>query len=98
MQISENLLTRDDTFFGVCEAIGEDLGVNANILRVAFGVLLLWNPLAVLGTYFALGAIVLLSRLLAPATRRAAAPADAVEEPAAETVEFADPEPVQLAA
>ena len=32
-----NLLRRDDTFFGVCQAIGEDFGFHPIFLRIAFG-------------------------------------------------------------
>lgn len=57
---------RDDTILGVCEAIGEDFGFNANILRVPLAALVLWNPFAAIGIYLALGAVVLASRLLFP--------------------------------
>jgi phage shock protein PspC (stress-responsive transcriptional regulator) len=76
-----NLLTRDDTFFGVCQAIEEDFGIPSNILRVAFGLPAIFFPLPVLGIYFGLGAIILVSRLLAPPPRRKAAPQAAVEAP-----------------
>ena len=94
--LSETLLTRDDTFLGICEALGEDLGFNANILRIALAVSLLWNPLAVLGLYAALGLVVLVSRLLFPNPKPAAA---AQAEPApAEANDSAEPEQVALAA
>ena len=72
-----NLLTRDDTFFGVCQALGDDFGFPPNLLRIAFGVPAILFPGPVLSLYFALGAIVLLSRLLAPTPRRKAAVATA---------------------
>lgn len=74
-----NLFMRNDTFFGVCEAIGQDFGFNANWLRVAFAVPLLVNPAITFGAYALLGLIVALSRFFAP---RPAAPAMA-ETPAA---------------
>ena len=61
-----NILARDDTFFGVCEALGEDFGFNAQYLRIALGVLLIWNPIAVIAGYLVAGAVVALSRWLAP--------------------------------
>lgn len=61
-----NLFTRPDTFFGVCEAIGQDLGFNPIILRVALAVALLWHPVWVIEGYFAAGAIILALRLLMP--------------------------------
>lgn len=94
--LRETLLTRDDTFLGICEALGEDLGFNANILRVALAVSLLWNPLAVLGIYVALGLVVLVSRLIFPNPRPAVT---AQAEPASvEANDAAEPEQVPLAA
>jgi phage shock protein PspC (stress-responsive transcriptional regulator) len=66
------LLDRSDTFLGVCEGIGQDFGFNANWLRIALGVGLLWNPMAMVGIYAALGIAVLASRLLFPSPKRAA--------------------------
>lgn len=77
-----NLLARDDTMLGVCEALGEDFGFNPNLLRIALAAGLLWDPLAMIGLYLALGVVVLVSRLLAPNPRRAETPASAVEMPA----------------
>jgi hypothetical protein len=61
---------RPDTFFGVCEAIGEDLGFNANFLRIPLGMLLLWNPVAIVGCYFGLGLVVAATRWFFPAERK----------------------------
>ena len=73
-----NLFTRPDTFFGVCEALGQDLRVNPIWFRLAFGVALLWQPVTVIAAYFALGAVVLVLRLLMPdATPVEAAPGPA---------------------
>ena len=93
-----NLLTRDDTFFGVCEALGEDFRFNANILRVALGVLVLWNPVAILSFYAGAGVLVFVSRWLAPnpVASRAAAPAAVAA--AAAVPEEAEPEPLAIAA
>ena len=78
MRISQpNLFTRHDTLFGVCEAIGQDFGFNPLYLRVAFGVTILLNPAAVLGTYLALGLLVAISRWIYPSrSARTAAVAD----------------------
>ena len=76
-----NLLTRDDTFFGVCQAIEEDFGIPSNILRVAFGLPVIFFPLPVLSVYFGLGAIILLSRILVPRPRRKLARQAAAEAP-----------------
>lgn len=63
--------------FGVCACLGEDFGFNPLWLRIAFGVALIFQPVAVLATYFALGAAVLVSRLVAPNRKRAATPVEA---------------------
>ncbi|HET9811767.1 MAG TPA: PspC domain-containing protein [Sphingomicrobium sp.] len=58
---------RSDTFLGVCQAVGEDLGFNPNWLRIPFAVLILWNPLAIVGCYLGLGCVVAASRWFFPA-------------------------------
>lgn len=60
------LIARDDTFFGVCQALGEDFGFHPNWLRIAIAPLLMVNPVAVIGGYAAAGVLVYLSRWLAP--------------------------------
>ena len=83
-----SLLTRDDTFFGVCQGLGEDLGFSPQYLRIVLALLLFWNPLAALGAYAAGGLVVLLTRTLAPEPSRAAAAGpDAEAETAAERIE-----------
>lgn len=57
---------RDHTILGACEAIGEDFGFNPVWLRVPLSAMVLWSPVIAIGTYFALAAVVLLSRLLFP--------------------------------
>jgi phage shock protein PspC (stress-responsive transcriptional regulator) len=73
-----SLIARDHTLFGVCEALGEDLGFNPVFLRVPFAALLLWNPVAVIGTYLAAGVVVFLTRWISPNPKALAA------EPAAD--------------
>lgn len=81
-----NLLTRDDTFFGVCEALGQDLGFNPIYLRAALGVLLLWNPVVVLVAYAGAAVVVLLSRLIFP-TRHPTKAAEEALVPAAQRLQ-----------
>ena len=64
---------RDDTFFGVCHALGEDFGFHPNWLRLALGIGVLASPTAVVAIYAGLAAIVVVSRLIAPNPRRKAA-------------------------
>ncbi|HZG44648.1 MAG TPA: PspC domain-containing protein [Allosphingosinicella sp.] len=72
MQTSKgNLFTRDDTFFGVCEGLGEDLRIPSNLFRVAFALGFFFSPQGAVITYAALGVLVLVSRLVFPAPRAA---------------------------
>lgn len=70
---------RGDTFLGVFEAIGQDLGINPNWLRVPFAALILVNPTVVMASYPVLGIVVATSRLIYPVSKRqpAAKPAAA---------------------
>jgi phage shock protein PspC (stress-responsive transcriptional regulator) len=89
MQSSKgNLFTRDDTFFGVCEGLGEDLRIPANLFRVAFALGFFFAPVPVVIAYLALGALVLASRLVFPNPRSA---------PAAVAARAAEPAPVPVA-
>jgi phage shock protein C len=69
-----SLFLRDDTFLGVCEALGEDFGFNPLLLRIAFAVALIWNPVAVVAAYLGAGVVVAISRRLAPNLAAPAAP------------------------
>lgn len=73
MQIAQpSLFARHDTIFGACEAIGQDFGFNAQILRVALAGLLFWNPVAALAIYGVLAVTVLASRYLFPSPKASA--------------------------
>ena len=80
---------RTETFLGVCEAIGEDFGFNANWLRVPFAALILISPLWVIGTYLALGVVVALSRWIAPNKQSPAAPQLAAGNMSSEQLQLA---------
>ena len=75
-----NLFRRRDTFFGICEAVGQDFGFNPLWLRLAFIAPLFFFPAQTFMAYFALGLVVLASRLIFPA--KTAAPA----QPALNTI------------
>lgn len=79
----QSLFARNDTMFGVCEALGEDFGFNPLFLRITLAVLLLWNPVLILSSYAAAGVAIALSRWLFPTARRTAAQADASGDVAA---------------
>ena len=91
MDAQENqvaLPLRSHTIFGVCDGIGEDFGFNPVLLRVPFAAMVLWSPMIAIGSYLALGLVVLASRLLFPERNAVVETADA---PAAanETHEYA---------
>ncbi|HEX8363740.1 MAG TPA: hypothetical protein VF603_00475 [Allosphingosinicella sp.] len=79
-----NLFTRDDTFLGVCEALGEDFRISPLLLRLGMTGFLFFNPIAAIASYLGAGILVALSRWIAP-NPRVAAPAMA--EPEAVPVE-----------
>lgn len=64
MQTKGNLFMRDDTFFGVCEGLGEDLRIPSNLFRVAFALGFFFSATGAVAIYLALGALVLVSRLV----------------------------------
>ena len=80
---------RAHTILGVCEAIGEDFGFNPVFLRIPLAASVIVNPLWAIATYFALGAVVLLSRLLFPRPGQAEAATAAQSTPANEQNELA---------
>lgn len=65
----QNMFMRDDTFFGVCQALGEDFRFSPTLLRLAFALGFFWNPLVVTGAYLALGVLVAITRFVAPDPR-----------------------------
>lgn len=91
----DNVFTRDDTFFGVCQAIGEDFGFNPNWLRAALGVLLIWTPVATVAAYLTAGIVIALIRWIVPNPRVARAVAG---EPGVEMAPAGDNDAAPLAA
>ena len=78
-----SLFSRDDTFLGVCEALGEDFRFNPLWLRLTLALLLFLSPVAVIAGYLGAGLMVLISRWAYPARRtseaRAVEPAPLLE-------------------
>lgn len=67
MQTSQpSPIARDHTLFGVCEALGEDLGFSPVLLRIAFSVGLFFSPVGALAFYAGLGLLVVFTRFVAP--------------------------------
>ena len=73
-----NLVLRNDTILGVCEAIGQDFGFNPNWLRLAFCLPIYWNPALVISAYLGLGLLVAGVLAAEPVVARAGAVALAV--------------------
>jgi|ERR671921_1458280 len=93
MEAQENqvaLPLRSHTILGVCEAIGEDFGFNPTFLRVPFAATVLYSPMWAVIAYFALGVVVLASRLLFPKKTQQQS---AVEARPEATVTMAEEEP-----
>ena len=67
--MTSGVFARDDTMFGVCQALGEDFGFSPTILRVLFGVGLFWGPLTAIALYAGCGVLVAASRWLVPEAR-----------------------------
>lgn len=80
-----NLLTREDTFLGICQGAGEDLRIPPNLIRLTFAGSLFFNPVATLGAYLSLGVVVAFTRWLFPANR------SPVQAPIADTASAATP-------
>src|SRR5215213_736713 len=83
---------RAHTILGVCEGLGEDFRINPTLLRIPLAGLVLWSPLMAVAIYFALGAVVLASRLLFPrptAVGAAAASAEADNDSAGRDLSLA---------
>jgi len=65
---------RSHTILGVCEAVGEDFGFNPVLLRIPFAASVIYSPTLAIGTYLALGLVVMASRLLFPKAKVAEVP------------------------
>jgi phage shock protein C len=55
---------RSDTILGVCEAIGQDFGINPTWLRLAFIAPIFFAPVWTIAAYLGLGVLVAGTRLL----------------------------------
>jgi phage shock protein C len=67
---------RSHTILGVCEAVGEDFGFNPVLLRIPFAASVIYSPTLAIGTYLALGLVVMASRLLFPKAKVAEVPSE----------------------
>lgn len=67
-----------DNLFGICNAVGEDLGVNPLWPRLVFATTFIFDPVVVIASYFALGAFILVARLVFPRARKVRGSAEVV--------------------
>lgn len=74
-----NPFMRDDTVFGVCQAIADDFGFNAMWLRIPLVVPVLFAPWYSVIAYSVLALAVVASRVLFPDRKRASANTEVVE-------------------
>ena len=88
--VPPSIFARDDTMFGVCEALGEDLGISANLLRMALALSLFWNPFATAAIYAGCGVLVFVLRWLVPNPPVAAPEAPQAAEEAESWDDFAE--------
>ena len=66
MRILPSFVTDEKNLLGVCAALGHDFGFNPLYLRLTLAVLLLWNPVVVVGAYLFTGLAVAVSYWLFP--------------------------------
>lgn len=62
-----SMFSRPDTLMGICQAIGEDLGINPTWVRALLACGVFFNLAATIGVYLGLGVIVAVTRWLFPA-------------------------------
>jgi len=82
-----NLFFRQDTLFGACQGLADDLGINALWLRVPLAASILYDPAVAAGIYAVLCVVVFATRMIWPV--KAAKIATAAAVPAAAEVEAA---------
>lgn len=80
--IRNSLFARSDTIFGVCQALGQDFGISPNWFRVAFASAVVFNLEYAVIAYAAVGALVLVSRIVMPGRAVEEAPAVFTAAPA----------------
>lgn len=60
---------KKDNLFGICNALGEDLGIDPLWPRLLFASAFIFDPAVVIAGYFALGAFILLAGIVFPRAR-----------------------------
>ncbi|QIL02703.1 PspC domain-containing protein [Sphingomonas sinipercae] len=57
---------RNDTMLGICQGLGEDLGIHPNLLRVMFGAIVFFDVKLAVIAYLTVGVFVAASRYFFP--------------------------------
>jgi len=57
---------RNDTMLGICQGLGEDLGIHPNLLRVMFGAIVFFDVKLAIVAYLTVGIFVAASRYFFP--------------------------------
>ena len=65
---------RDDTFLGVCQALGEGFRIPPTLLRIAIAPAVVWQPVMSMAVYAVAGVIIALLYWIVPGAPAAAAP------------------------
>lgn len=89
--VQPSVFARDHTLFGICEALGEDLGFSPVLLRIALSLGLFYSPVGAIAVYAGLGLLVAFTRLVAPDPRQSAV-VEAEAAPVAADPAEAEPE------
>jgi len=69
---------KKDNLFGICNALGEDLGIDPLWPRLLFATTFIFDPAVVIASYFAIGALMLVVRFAFPRPRPARTSAEVV--------------------
>lgn len=90
MTSKPNLFFRQDTLFGACQGLADDLGINALWLRVPLASIILYGPEIALGIYAVLCVAVFTTRKIWPAKPAAVEAEQLGSEPAPVEVSATD--------
>lgn len=82
MTTKPNLFFRQDTLFGACQGLADDLGINALWLRVPLAASILYDPKIAVGIYAVLCVVVFATRMIWPTKSATVAVAQAEVAPA----------------
>lgn len=65
---------RDDTFLGVCQALGEGFRIPPTLLRIAIAPVVVWQPVMSMAVYAVAGLLIAVLNWIVPGAPAAATP------------------------